>query len=151
MINPGDVWAFLGMVTLTLMLYKDIKTLRVDSRRNYFMIGATIALLATNNMFILYFITFLVVLLLGFFIHRLEARHGTRILGDGDREALLWLVPGFFLLGGQLYPLMFLVFFMAALGGTGLAKKFLNVPLMPGVTHLTVAFVLTLTIFWGIV
>jgi len=100
-----DVFLFSAFLILLMQSFKDIKTQKIDSRRNWVMQGELLGfvLLGLGN-FIVYFI---VVFATAFF-NSMVLR---KFWGEGDKEIFQWLLPGLFLFAGPLMAAFFLLCF----------------------------------------
>ena len=62
---------FLGLVELLILSYKDIKTLRIDSRFNWFMYGVSASLIANEKPGLIYLFSLMIaVALIGALLSR---------------------------------------------------------------------------------
>ena len=83
---------FLGLVELLILSYKDIKTLRIDSRFNWFMYGVSASLIANEKPGLIYLFSLMIaVALIGALL--------SRFIPSGDVECLGWCMFGYASLG----------------------------------------------------
>lgn len=100
-------WFWLGTLALIYLTFQDFKNnMRVDDRRNWFMMGATIALLSHNRPVLLYI---LAAVALGIGINILIVK--LKLLGRGDANTLTWLWIGLAFIGFTNLMVFFVVFF----------------------------------------
>lgn len=101
-----DVFLFTASLVLILQCYKDIKTQKIDSRRNWVMQGELLAfvLLGLGN-YIVYFVLIIATAMFNALVLR-------RFWGEGDKEIFQWLLPGLFLFVGPFQALFFLLCFV---------------------------------------
>jgi len=89
MIRAVLFWSSLGIIQLLIASYKDMRTMKVDDRHNYFMTGVSVALLTHFTRGIWYILALVLLnVLLMLLIHRFKA------FGDGDLKALGWIFLG---------------------------------------------------------
>lgn len=86
-----SAFIWLGFFSLALNTWADLKEKEIDSRRNWLMYGATVAIILTERLNIWFYIIFVVATVV--FTNRLK-----KMFLEGDTEALRWIVPGFFTL-----------------------------------------------------
>jgi len=106
MIIIPSYWVFMGVLYLMILTYQDYKNkMLVDDRKNYLMLGATIALISH---FKVRFIYMLGLILIIFFIRWIFKKYNT--IGDADINSLSWLFLGFGIIS-PFYLLTFLLIF----------------------------------------
>ena len=116
----------------------------IDERRNWFMQGATIALVILANAYWIYLGTLVIVLIFNVAIKRMETQTNTDMLGDGDKQIMTWLVPGLTLLG-MAYSVTFLVLFGLTLLGLFSYKKATNhTGPFPGLVLICISYAVTI-------
>lgn len=100
-------WAWLGTFALILLTYQDMKKMRVDDRKNWFMSGVTISLLShIPSIGILYLLALVIITaVLGNLFKRFDA------IGEADITTLSWIFFGLALI--SVYKLLwFAAFFL---------------------------------------
>lgn len=143
-------FTILTIFTMILHFWSDIRELKVDSRRNWMMIGVTLAIgLISNQTFVLIvsgFFTIFFMVLLGW----LEKKQGKIVFGDGDKEIIGWSVPGIALAFGWDYTILFvgllgLAFFIIAFARQ---KMLLSEKRLPGLTILNLIYFIIIILAW---
>jgi len=133
---------FLGLVELLILSYKDIKTLRIDSRFNWFMYGVTASLIATEKPGVIYLFSLMIAVAL---ISALLSR----FIPSGDVECLGWCMFGFGMLH-WVWLVVFLVYLFLIIAFTQfLLRKFFKIKERieyPGVPLFLYAFIMTTTV-----
>lgn len=118
-------FCFAALMTLVIEFNSDLKTMLLDSRRNWFMQGITIALCSVTGNLYNYLILVLILIIFNLVVKKIEKKKNRVILGDGDKELLRWLVPGLIIIN-FIAPILFLVFFMLGLILLGyLSRRFM--------------------------
>lgn len=135
----AETFALLASISLILHFFKDVKTLMIDERRNWFMQGATISLILIAGAFWHYFPVLLVVYIFNAGVSFAEKRLAMDILGDGDKQIMAWLVPGLVLFG-LLYSAAFLAVFGLTLLALFIAKKAIKIGAFPGLSLICIAW-----------
>jgi len=88
-------WGWLGLMYLTVLTYSDYKNnMRIDDRKNWFMMGVTMSLLSHLYRGILYVLVAIVIV---FLLRYLFIRYNT--LGEGDINSIMWCFLGFAFIG----------------------------------------------------
>lgn len=88
-----STWVFLGTMSLAILTYQDIKTMKIDDRYNWFMYGVNaifIALVSLNIWMILLSIGLTMLINIVWNKTNLKDR-----LESGDISALTWIIIGF--------------------------------------------------------
>jgi hypothetical protein len=143
-------FTILTIFTMGLHFWSDMRELKVDSRRNYMMVGAVLAIgLISGEVFVLITSGFLVIaflLLLGY----LEKKQGRVVFGDGDKEILGWSVPGIAICFGWFYASLFMGFIVASFFILAFLryKLFINEQKLPGLIILSFSYIILLIIVW---
>lgn len=108
MLQGIDYWAWLGTLYLVVLTWQDFRNnMNVDDRKNYFMMGASFALLSHVQRNIWYI---LILILFTVLINIYAKKYN--ILGHADISTLTWVFYGF----GIINP-FFLLFFILYFGG----------------------------------
>jgi len=99
--NSPEVFLGFGIFALILQAYRDIKTGKIDSRKNYIMQGLILGCIFVGNYnFWAYFAILLLSIGFGIFLGK--------NWGDGDKEIIRWVFPGLFLVGfTEMFVFMF--------------------------------------------
>lgn len=106
MIIIPSYWVVMGIIYLLILTYQDYKNkMVVDDRKNYLMLGATIALISHFKVGLIYMLILLSIII---FIGWLFNKYKT--LGKADINSLRWLFLGFGIISIY-YLLAFLVIF----------------------------------------
>lgn len=101
------LWAFIGTIYLCILTWQDYKrNMRVDDRKNYFMIGFTVALIGFITRPVWYLLVIFGMILL---IRWLYTKYN--VMGGGDINSIMWIYYGFAVLGWN-YLFLFLVVFL---------------------------------------
>lgn len=147
MIGGLSYFFYLGFFQLSIMTFTDIRSMRIDSRLNYFMYGVVASLIWFNTPPLLY-------VLLMIFIGVVVSLSTIRILGVGDVQAVGWIVLGVSMISpARLF--MFFLFFSLVFSVYLLVKHWfvLGIPKelkykikSPGMPVLWGAFVLTMVV-----
>ena len=146
MIDPAHYFIFGTLISLALITYSDFKTLKIDDRRNWFMQGYTLALAIMSNVLLIYVLFTFLMFGMNKVLAWWEKWGDQKILGDGDKKLLQWLVPGFVILG-LIMPGIFFISLMLVLAGLVVLKHFKqDYERHSGVLYITIAFLLT----WGL-
>jgi len=83
-------WAWFGTLYLIWLTYQDYKSMEIDDRKNYFMMGITISLLTHLDRGLVYILAvFLIVFVMGIAFKRFK------VLGEGDINSISWIFLGF--------------------------------------------------------
>jgi len=90
--NSPDVFLGFGLFCLFLQSYRDLKTGKVDSRKNYVMQGLVLGCVLINDYNIW---SYLAIILLAVSFTMLLGKNW----GDGDKEIIRWILPGLFVVG----------------------------------------------------
>jgi hypothetical protein len=146
----ATTFTLLTIYTMVRHFWTDIHELKIDSRRNYMMIGAvlTIALIShqATTLIIAGLLTIVITLILGYF----EKKQGKIVFGAGDKEILTWTIPGIAVVFG--YSLAGIFIGLIALGFFVLAflryKLFITEKRVPGLILLCLAYMIILIIGW---
>lgn len=106
LIGGVSYWAWLGTLALIFLTFQDFKNgMLVDDRRNYFMMGATVALLSHNHHNLWYVIN---AIGLGIGINILINK--LNLLGGSDANTLTWLWIGYAFIDYRNLIIFFTVF-----------------------------------------
>ena len=91
MILDLSYWAWLGTIYLIILSYQDIKNnMNVDDRKNYFMFGATFALLShIDRPLWIILLFFGIIIGLNYYMNKIK------VLGEADNTTLIWIFYGF--------------------------------------------------------
>lgn len=139
---PALVFIIASFLSLAAQTIKDIKTMKIDSRANFIMMGIVIgAYLFLGINFMAYLACTL--LSIGF-------GHLTKnLFGEGDREMFMWILPGMYLLD-YWYPLLFL-FCLTLIAGLNFGLKHYKKILVktPGMPVVMGAYLLSIIIYLG--
>jgi len=143
--DPSQIFLFLASLTLFLQFIKDIEFMKVDSTKNFFMMGVGISLAIISQNSWMYLILALIVFVFNFVIHKIEVKRNKDFFGDGDKEVFAWLVPGLIVVGLN-SVLIFLISFSALLLMFGVAQKHYKFieTFVPGMVFICLAFVLSI-------
>jgi len=145
MIDPAHYFIFGTLISLALITYSDFKTLKIDDRRNWFMQGYLLALSIVAEVLLLYVLFTFIVFGLNKILVWWEKITNQKILGDGDKKLLQWLVPGFVIIN-LIMPGIFFICLMLVLAGLVVLKHFKqDYEKNPGVLYITIAFLMS----WG--
>lgn len=142
---PVDVFLFSAFFVLLLQTYKDMKTQKVDSRRNWVIQGELLAFVLLG---LVNFIAYLALVVATTLFNILFLKS---FWGEGDTEILAWLIPGLILLAGPFYALVFLLSFALFTAVVFSAKKFFKVSgevKSPGVPLIFGAFLMVVSMFY---
>lgn len=142
-------WALVGSVYLLFLSYLDIKTMTVDDRFNWFMIGVTVSLISFyRHPFSYVLLVLLGVLLLRFFLSY------SRVLGRGDVSSMFWIFWGLALINIGLLA-WYSVFFTITVVLYYSIKYFLYrkewkrpTPFMPALAASFIAFAFINGLYW---
>lgn len=136
---------FFTVISLASQVYEDIKTLNVDSRRNFYMYGVVITLALLSGLSWDYLAALIIVIIFTVALRYTEKKENKKLFGGGDTEILNWIVPGTVILGtGLLYPIVYLISFAFSLAGTTLIIKNYKLEKFPGTIPIAMAFFITL-------
>ena len=84
-------WMFLGILHLLILTYQDIWHKRlVDERHNWFMMGATISLLALFKQPIVYLLSLFMIVTILFIVIKKK-----KLIGIADNQTIVWSFIGF--------------------------------------------------------
>ncbi|MEM5810093.1 MAG: hypothetical protein QW156_04375 [Candidatus Aenigmatarchaeota archaeon] len=86
--NLIQSFLMIAFFSLIINTYKDVKKAKIDSRYNYLCFGAYLIILLTSKITLLYFISLILIT----FLFTYLLRRGN-FLGQGDLEALSWIIP----------------------------------------------------------
>lgn len=140
-----DIFFFLAVFGLLLMAYKDLKTNKIDSRRNWTIQGAILAMVLITD---LNFITYVGLIFVTALFNSLVLK---KVFADGDREIIQWALPGLALFAGFLYAAVFLTVIGIYHAGVILVSKYLFKEVLekrPGVPIIAAAFFLVAIVFY---
>lgn len=142
MVDISHFLLHLGFLILLFNTSKDMIYLKIDSRKTYFMIGATLFAYIGLNINILIFLAwFLLAFGMSLFWKKSYAK--------GDLENLFWIIPALYTIGFW-QPFIFI----ALLGGIGLFVSFIKMEkkasekATPGLINFLGAYILILGIYW---
>lgn len=97
-------WLMFGLIALCMLTYQDYKNkMRVDDRKNYFMMGVSICLMTFINRSLWYLLALITItLIMSFLLSKFK------VIGQGDINSLGWIFYGY----GLLDPSVLLWFFI---------------------------------------
>lgn len=144
------LWAFFGILYLTIMAWQDIKNkMLIDERHNYFMTGATAMLLSIYKHDLLYILIIMAVVFL-----TISTFKKSKTLAEGDIQAVSWGIVGFGLIDLRLSLWYVLFLCLILLFEAGLFRilchclKWKNLPArFPAVPGILCAFILVVVIW----
>lgn len=100
-------WAYIGTVMLIFMTYTDIKKNRtIDDRKNWVMTGLSISIISYANNPFTYTISVFIILII---LRQLFLKF--KVIGEGDINALSWIMLGYGLI--NIFKLFFFALFFA--------------------------------------
>jgi len=139
----------LAGIALAWQFWEDIKTHKIDVRRNWFMQGCGLFAAILVHAWFYYFIAVLVVIIFNEFIKSQEKRLGYAIFGDGDKSLMVWIVPGLTILS-VFYSALFLMAMVVAMSGFLAYKFFVNhKSKVPGLIFIVVGYIVTVAFWYG--
>ena len=146
----ATTFTLLTIYTMIRHFWTDIHELKIDSRRNWMMIGAVLTLGLISKqiapLVVAGLLTIGITLILGHF----EKKQGKVVFGDGDKEILTWAIPGIAVIFGFNLAAMFIG--LITLGFFVLAflryKMFIGEKVFPGLILLSLAYAIILILGW---
>lgn len=148
MTDPASIFLLIGSFSIAMNTWQDLKTGKIDSKKNLVMTGLTTGYyFFTGADILMYFAMVIVVLVFNYFMNK--GKEG-KLFGEGDQEAFYWIVPGLFLVD-PLAPFIFgwaLFFFMGINFGLRRLKKIPNGVKTPAFMALLGAFLLTAGLYF---
>ncbi|HNV61755.1 MAG TPA: hypothetical protein PKN54_02310 [Candidatus Cloacimonas acidaminovorans] len=151
MINEYAItFTLLTIYTIFLHLWSDLRELKVDSRRNYMMIGAVLVIGLISHQIETLIITGILTIILTLILNYFEKKQGKVVFGDGDKEILNWSVPGIALSFGHYYSSLFIALLMISFFSLALLKKTNNITLnkLPGLIFIALSYLVVLVFGW---
>lgn len=141
------IFILLAAINLALQLVKDVETLRVDSRKNFFMLGAGVSLAVVSSNSLMFFGLGAVIFVFNYLVHKYETKTKQDIFGDGDKEVMAWLVPGLIVVGLN-SVIIYLVSFVTLTLFFGLIQKKFKLldAYVPGLLFICISFVLGISL-----
>lgn len=142
MFSPQEFFVWFAFIILLLQCYKDYKKRKIDSRLNFLMKGIVLTLVIGSTQDYWIYIAFLAI---AFLFNFLVFKN----FGEGDKEILLWVLPGLVLLG-LFQPIIFLLILLAlVLIETGIALKLTKEKIFfPGAILILISFAITVGLLW---
>jgi len=140
-----DVFFFLAVMGFITLAYKDLKTRKVDSRRNWTIQGAILGMVLLTQFNLLTYLA----LMLGTALFNAVVLRG--YWGDGDKEVMQWALPGLAMFAGFNYAAMFLFVMALYHSGIIIVSKIVFKEVLekrPGIPILAGAFILTTIAFY---
>lgn len=138
--------AFFSIASFALLiqLWSDIKELEIDSRRNWFMMGAGLVAAMVLDAWNVYLIGLGIAIVFSVAVAKMEKKKGRVLFADGDREVIRWIIPAVSL-GGLWLAAGYFVFLGIALALQVALKKRYNLGVeMPGLIAISAAYVMTI-------
>lgn len=119
-ISGVSFWAFIGTMYLIYMTWQDHKNnMLIDDRKNYFMMGVTIALISHISRSVWYILVLIIlVIVAAVFLKRIKQ------IGEADINALTWIMYGLAIINVFTLLYFFFIFGLLALI-YGLSKKYI--------------------------
>lgn len=143
MTDPAHIFLLIGSFSLAMNTWQDLRTGKIDSKKNLVMTGLTTGYyFFTGGDILHYFALVIVVLAFNYFTNK--GKEG-KLFGEGDQEAFYWIVPGLYLVD-PLAPFIFgwgLFVFMGINFGIRRLRKIPNGTKTPAFMALLGAFLLT--------
>ena len=138
--------AFFSIASFALLvqLWSDLKSMEIDSRRNWFMQGAGLIAAMVLDAWNVYLVGLGIALVFGFAVARLEKKRGKVLFADGDREVIRWIIPALALGGIWLSALYFVFLGIALALQVALKKRYDLGEEMPGLIAISAAYIMTL-------
>lgn len=93
----------MGFLSLIWQTYSDLKHKEIDSRRNWMMYGALLAIVLIGRLNFWFYLGAIVIAVI-------YTRFIRKMFADGDLEALRWVVPGFLVINWALGLAYLIVF-----------------------------------------
>lgn len=114
-----SLWAYFGTFYLGWLTYQDYtQNMSVDDRKNYFMLGLSLALLSHFSRSIWYILS---ITILGFFFRYMYKKYFESAIGEGDVSALSWIFLGLAIVNP--FSLLFFIILFGVLTGMYLFLK----------------------------
>lgn len=138
-------WSYLGIIYLIILTVQDYRNnMKIDDRKNYFMMGLTISLISHSPVAWWYILALVAVS--GVFTYLIKK---SNIVGKGDVNTILWVFFGYALLGMNVLIVFAGVFFIVTLLHT-LARIYIfkYTGPFPFYPVILITFLTTNTIFW---
>jgi hypothetical protein len=135
-----SIFLILCLGTLLRLTYSDLVERKTDERMNFYMMGVTSVLMLLNNLFFVWLVYFVIILLvLGWLKDALKSR-----IGAGDISTLAWLLPSIAIFDLNLLPILLICIGLSL--GIG---KVLKVNRFPGLIAFSSATIVVFLIhFW---
>jgi len=143
------LWLSMALVTFAILCYSDLKTRKVDTRRNSLMAGAGLMATIPSGLGFMYLVYVFVVFAFNKVFSKLNKQHGVKYFAKGDQSILLWALPGLILVGVAA-PWVFMFVLTIVLIGISIIQGKFNEPfgkVLPGAIIMVVAFLITLGFF----
>lgn len=102
--NAPIIFLTVGAISLALNTWQDLKTMKIDSKKNLMMNGFVLGYYFFTGQNILIYTALAIVVLI--FNHFMNKGKAGVAFGEGDQEAFFWIVPGLFLVD-PIAPLLF--------------------------------------------
>lgn len=146
--SDAGTFLIIGLVSLAFNTWKDIKTMKIDSTKNFVMTGLVLGFyfFTHHNLLISLDLT-IIVFCLNSIMNKGKAG---ALFGAGDQEAFYWIVPGLFLVAWWA-PIIFgwsVLFFAGLNFGIRWLKKVPSTAKTPGFMVLFGAFLLTASLYF---
>ena len=140
--GPVDHFFLVGGVVLFFQMISDLHKGKIDTRKNWLMSGLNLSLVLFTHVNIIHYL----IVIIGTIIFTSKMTG----MGDGDKDILIWVIPGFFLI--DFYAVTsFLVAFFGLYVTNFFFKKLLNKEGMktPGVPLILGAFVIGAYLYYA--
>jgi hypothetical protein len=140
-----NLWVWFGTLYLLRLTWQDFKSMKVDDRYNWFMMGLSISMVSVYQHKWYYIIALAIFLVLVIIL-----LNTIKVFGAGDTSAITWLVMGFGIINVWLLAWFVAVFIIISLVYGALKKTLIktNKPL-PFFPVILISFIL-FTIIWGL-
>jgi hypothetical protein len=91
--TDAAIFLYIGSISLILNTFKDMKTMKIDSVKNFVMSGFTLGFYFFTHVNVLISLDLTIIV---FCLNWMMNKRGI-LFGEGDQEAFYWIVPGLFL------------------------------------------------------
>jgi len=149
MYGVPEIFVFIGLLAIIWQLGSDFIKLKIDERKNWVMQGMIISLVLITHTYIPYIIAIFTTWGLMKLLTKYEEKRGIGF-AEGDKQIIQWIIPGLVLLSNMgYYSVIFIIVLFVQIIGIALygliTKKGHK---LPGLTFITIAFFLTIYIYY---
>lgn len=138
--------AFFSIASFALLiqLWSDIKEMEIDSRRNWFMMGAGLVAAMVLDAWNVYLIGLGIAIVFSVAVAKFEKKKGRVLFADGDREVIRWIIPAVSLGGLWLAAGYFVALGLCLAVQVALKKRYNLGVEMPGLIAISAAYVMVI-------